>query len=66
MSARISYSCDGHRHGQPCRGALPTRSDHRGPADDQATAAGWRDTWALGRGWIDLCPSLGHDEDGAR
>ncbi|NUR09351.1 MAG: hypothetical protein HOV66_30600 [Streptomycetaceae bacterium] len=66
MSARIVVSCDGHRHGQPCRGALPTTTEHCAVADDQRAAAGWRETWALGRGFVDLCPSLGHDEDGDR
>lgn len=62
MTARVTVSCDGTRHGQPCRGALHTRwrAEHR--ALGQARIAGWRRT-EDGR---DLCPSRGHDEDGAR
>ena len=62
MTARIVLSCDGHRHGQPCRGALHTRwrAEHRALA--QAAGAGWRDIAPDGRR-LDLCPSRGHDED---
>lgn len=62
MTPVITYRCDGHRHGQPCRGALPTHTDQRGPADDEATRHGWRELRANGA-WLDLCPSPGHDED---
>lgn len=59
MTARIVLSCDGHRNGEGCRGALPTRwrAEHR--ARSQARAAGWRPVPGIG----DVCPSGGHDED---
>lgn len=61
MSAVVTYSCDGHRHGQPCRGALHTRTDDVDLADREAAAAGWR---IMVDGVADVCPSGGHDEDG--
>lgn len=63
MTAYATLSCDGHRHGQPCRGTLHTSRPYY-DAHAAAAAAGWRslDTvveFADG----DLCPSSGHDED---
>lgn len=58
MSAHIVLSCDGQRHGQPCRGALHTRRILMAQAVGDAVDAGWR--WHPdGR---HLCPSRGHDE----
>lgn len=59
MTAIVMLSCDGHRHGQPCRGAkpLPPHRDAR-EAAALARAAGWRI-----RLDDDLCPSRGHDEE---
>lgn len=59
MTAAVVLTCDGHRHGQPCRGAyrLPTHPDPQ-TAARLARAAGWRI-----RLDDDLCPSAGHDED---
>lgn len=60
MTARIVVSCDGHRHGQPCRGALHTRHATLSGARQEAFEAGWR----IAPLWpIELCPSRGHDED---
>lgn len=53
MSAHITMSCDGKRHGQPCRGALHTRTAALTVAIEEAEAAGWRVT-GPGR---DRCPS---------
>lgn len=60
MTWRISVSCDGHRHGQPCRGTLHTRETDLDDAEREALTAGWR---VAVDGWADLCPSGGHDED---
>jgi hypothetical protein len=62
MTAVLRYSCDGHRHGQPCRGALPTHTDDWQTAETEAGRNGWRGTHLNGT-WLDLCPSPGHDED---
>lgn len=60
MSFHVTITCDGHRHGQPCRGALHTRDEDAADAERAARAAGWR----IGiDGWVDVCPSGGHDED---
>lgn len=58
MTQVIVMSCDGHRHGQPCRGAFPSRWRSRILAAREADAIGWRQI-----GTLDLCPSAGHDED---
>ena len=64
MSAHVVLSCDGHRHGQPCRGALHTREVEEHPAARAAAAAGWRRLPAGDDGVSgDLCPSGGHDEE---
>lgn len=62
MTARIVVSCDGHRHGQPCRGALITRRTTLPGGREEAFAEGWRITPFHP---ADLCPSGGHDEDQA-
>lgn len=72
MSAGITLSCDGHRHGQPCRGALHTRASQPDEARHvYGNPAGWRSRWVLEPGppptryrVTDVCPSGGHDEDG--
>lgn len=62
MSAGVTLSCDGHRHGQPCRGALHTRDLTTFGA--RLNAADWRSVYdAAADRWLDLCPSAGHDED---
>lgn len=68
MTARIVVSCDGHRHGQPCRGAYTAHADvfaddHRRDAFREATQHGWHCDSTDGR---DLCPSHGHDEEPSR
>jgi hypothetical protein len=70
VSLRVVVVCDGHRNGQPCRGARtsslgysPTlRSDD--PTRPVVTASLLTD-WRVGEGphGGDLCPSGGHDED---
>lgn len=62
VSDHVVVCCDGHRHGQPCRGALHTRTRHAPTAIGQAWRAGWRSIPTPG-GVIELCPSGGHDED---
>lgn len=64
MTAHVVLSCDGHRHGQPCRGALPTRETDENAAARVAADAGWR---RIPGGVVqgDLCPSRGHDEEPA-
>jgi hypothetical protein len=59
VSARVILTCDGHRHGQPCRGNYPIPLDAT-TADvaARARAAGWR----MHLGGM-LCPSRGHDEE---
>lgn len=70
MTARIVLSCDGHRNGQPCRGALYTRA--LSPMEARfGEGAHWRslhlnpDEPPLEARFIDLCPSAGHDEERA-
>lgn len=58
MSAHVVLSCDGHRHGQPCRGAFHSRWHVQTLAAAEADANGWRQI-----GTADLCPSPGHDEE---
>jgi hypothetical protein len=68
MSVRLTLTCDGHRHGQPCRGARNTSYAYAPQlrSDDPARTftpdtTGWR----IGEGpnGGDLCPSRGHDEE---
>lgn len=71
MSAHIVLSCDGLRHGQPCRGALHTREVEEYAAARQAADLGWRRqwdpaTWPAPSVLLDLCPSGGHDEEPPR
>lgn len=66
MTATITISCDGERHGQPCRGALPTPAHSPDEArHGYGRPAGWTSAWApLGPGRyqaMDFCPSRGHD-----
>lgn len=61
MTAYATLSCDGHRHGQPCRGVFHSRWFSRLLAEREADANGWRQI-----GTTDLCPSSGHDEEAAR
>lgn len=64
MTARVVLSCDGHRHGQPCRGNLPTRQ--LDPFSARLNSPAWRSVFLPDGGdgrWLDLCPSRGHDED---
>lgn len=70
MSVHVVYSCDGRRSGQPCRGALHTRTADQDDAHQEAAAAGWRDRLVVvpgsepSRYRVDVrCPSPGHDED---
>jgi hypothetical protein len=58
VTAGITLSCDGTRHGQPCRGFLPTRAVDPLEARTLAAAAGWRSTLDAAPGRIgDLCPA---------
>lgn len=62
MTYVVVVTCDGRRHGQPCRGAYPTGEAMLDDAERAATAAGWRATVDDAG---DLCPSRGHDEEPA-
>lgn len=70
MSLRVTVACDGHRDGQPCRGARSSGLAYsprdrwqdnadRLPAIVPRLVDGWRQMPNGG----DLCPSGGHDED---
>lgn len=63
MSAHIVLSCDGHRAGQPCRGALHTRA--LSPIEARlGDGAAWRSVMTdQAMTFIDLCPSGSHDEE---
>ena len=58
MSLYVVVKCDGHRHQQPCRGALNVRTTSHGSALAAAHNTRWR-RHPVGM----LCPSKGHDED---
>jgi hypothetical protein len=62
MSACVTWTCNGHRHGQPCRGALSVSTLNPGRARAAASKAGWRQKSP----GYDLCPSRGHDEESDR
>jgi hypothetical protein len=62
MTARIVHTCDGTRHGDPCRGARTARANlaqplARGTAERDAARNGWRRQ----PDGTHLCPSPGHD-----
>jgi hypothetical protein len=64
VTARIVHTCDGTRHGDPCRGARTARANlaqplARGTAERDAARAGWRRQ----PDGTHLCPSPGHDAE---
>lgn len=70
MTALITLSCDRMRHGQPCRGAYPTRQRSDLAARHEGAANGWTSTLVDlpdgAHAYLDTCPSPGHDEEGTR
>lgn len=62
MSYRLAVCCDGHRNGQPCRGAYFSHDISLTTAHFNALGNGWRSIES-GHWIVLLCPSLGHDEE---
>lgn len=62
MTVYAVVTCDGTRHGQPCRAAftLPTAAEAV-DATARALNAGWR--WDPRYSGTVLCPSPGHDQE---
>lgn len=57
MTARVVLSCDGDRHGQSCRGAIPVGAVLNGAqARYQAGREGWSSA-LVGNVVRDLCPA---------
>lgn len=54
MTAYTVISCDGHWHGMPCRGTLPTR---RPNATEARYYEGIRAGWTRNADGGDLCPA---------
>jgi hypothetical protein len=64
VSAGIRFACDGHRHGQPCRGAFNSGTTDLVDAYRLANHADWHFLYPKrGRVPVLLCHSSGHDEE---
>lgn len=69
MSIRLLHVCDGHRHGQPCRGAYSSSIGYSERDTDEQVGRHVASIARLPDGWRRLpdggalCHSSGHDED---